>query len=152
MNSKFDVKPMASASRPQMSALPSSDGFLALIRAFFGSGGIARADELARMLQERNCGDYIGLARLLAAEQVFGFEWRDTLWVPMFQFDPYNFSVKSSFEKVWRERAPTLKGWQFANWLATPNASLANRRPLDVLDLDCQAVLSVAKLDPALLH
>lgn len=147
-----NVNPTASTLRAEINATPSSDGFLALLRAFFGSGGIARAIELEDMLQERQRGDYISLARLIANGRLFFFEWRDTLWVPMCQFDPRTFQIKPAFEKVWFELAPTLGGWQAANWLAMPNPALNNRRPIDVLDLDFQAVLSAAKLERGLMH
>lgn len=147
-----NVNPMASAPREEISATPSSDGFLALLRAFFGSGGIARAIELEGMLQERQRGDYISLARLIANGRLFFFEWRDTVWVPMCQFDPRNLQVKPAFEKVWFELAPTLGGWKTASWLAMPNPILDNQRPIDVVDLDVQAVLSAAKLERGLMH
>lgn len=54
-----NVNPRASALRAEIGAAPSSDGFLALLRAFFGSGGIARAIELEGMLQEKHRGDYL---------------------------------------------------------------------------------------------
>lgn len=141
-----------STSRPGIRAMPSSDGFVALLRAFFGSGGIARAIELESLLQERQRGDYISLARLIATGRLFFFEWRDALWVPMCQFDPRNLQIKPGFEKIWHELAPTLGGWQTANWLALPNVNLDHRRPIDVMDIDPPAVLLAARLERGLMH
>lgn len=137
MNNKIEIK--------SVDTNPSSNGFLTLIRAFFGSGGTARAEELERQLQERQRGDYISLARLMASGKVFVFEWRDTFWVPMFQFDPQDFSVKSTFERIRDELTPKLNGWQMAQWFAMPNARLDNRRPVDVLDVDFASVLAAAR-------
>ncbi|MDO9004066.1 MAG: hypothetical protein Q7V20_11480 [Aquabacterium sp.] len=135
-----------------MSVTPSNNVFMTLVRAFFVSGGTVRAEELERQLQERQRGDYISLARLMASGKVFFFEWRDAFWVPMFQFDPQNLSVKSTFERIRDELTPQLNGWQLAQWFAMPNVCLGNRRPADVLDLDFASVLAAARQDRGLAH
>lgn len=102
------------------------------------------SNDVNAMFQERQRGNYTSLARLMATGRVFFFEWRDTQWVPMCQFDPRDLQVKPAFEQVCQELARTLSRWHTANWLTTPNLALNHRRPIDVLELDAQAVLSAA--------
>lgn len=60
---------------------------MAMQVAFRDSGGLARGDDVARWLQGQSTGDVASLARLTVTAELFSFEWRDTFWVPMFQFD-----------------------------------------------------------------
>ena len=53
--------------------LPSSGGFAALLAAYRATGGTARGDDVARLLEDHGLGDFIGLARLIAGSEVFGF-------------------------------------------------------------------------------
>lgn len=146
--STFTPTSAAPASRPQsdeLSDTPSSNGFLALIRAFFGSGGTTRSEELSRLFDERYCGDRLSLAKLMAAERVFVFEWRHTLWIPMFQFDPRDLSPQPFMEKILAVLTPVCSGWQLANWFAKPHPRLGNRRPVDMVNQDLSAVLAAAR-------
>ena len=54
--------------------LPSSRGFGALLATFRATGGTAKGDDLARLLEVHGIGDFVGLARLIAADDVFGFK------------------------------------------------------------------------------
>jgi hypothetical protein len=127
--------------------LPTSHGFAALLAAYRASGGTARGDDVARLLKDHGSGDFIGLARLIASGAVFGFEWRKTLWIPMFQFELRDLSVKSAASRVLKQLGAGLDGWSSAAWFARPNSRLNYRAPVDLLATHLSEVLEVARTD-----
>ena len=124
---------------------PSSAAFAVLLGAYRNSGGTARGDDLAQLLADRRRGDYVGLARFLVAGHVFGFEWRKTVWIPMFQFDPHDLGVKPGLRQILTELTPCFDGWARAAWFVNANARLGGHRPLDLLDGDMTKVLDAAR-------
>ena len=126
---------------------PSSAGFAALLTAFRASGGTARGDDLARLLEDRQCGDFVSLAKLIAAREVFGFEWRQALWIPMFQFELRDLSIKPGAQQVLVELGRTCDGWTIAAWFVRTNSWLGGRSPVDLLDSDLSEVLDAARAD-----
>ena len=89
----------------------------------------------------------MGLTRLIESAEVFGFEWRRDLFVPMFQFDLPDLTVRPESRRVLAELLPALDPWSLAVWFGQPNSSLHGQRPLDLLDSDLPAVLEVARMD-----
>ena len=71
--------------RLQASAADDAE-FAAMRSAYHATGGFARGDDLARVLEDFGRGNLATLGRMVVAGEVFGFEWRHTLWIPMFQF------------------------------------------------------------------
>lgn len=127
--------------------LPSSRGFAALLATFRATGGTAKGDDLARLLEDHGIGDFVGLARLIAADDVFGFEWRGTLWIPMFQFELRDLSIKPAARAVLAELGAEFDGWARAAWFAQPNCWLHDRAPVNLLDTDLAEVLGAARTD-----
>ena len=127
--------PQSAATLPEIDVpiedSPTSRGFTALLAAYRASGGTARGDDVARLLADHGLGDFIGVARLIASSDVFGFEWRSTLWIPMFQFDLHDLSVKSSVQLVLGELGAGFDGWVRAAWFARPNNWLQRRKPVE---------------------
>ena len=121
--------------------------FEALCRAYRGSGGIAYAEDLARLLEERPVGGHLSLARLITSRQVLSFRWHGLIWVPMFQFDTADLTLRCGARQVLRELDGAFDGWAIAEWFVQPNAWLADRSPLDMLDADRTAVLQAARTD-----
>jgi hypothetical protein len=121
--------------------------FESLRAAYGASGGLAVGDELARLLEDRRHGGCAGLARLVVSAEVFGFGWRQAFWVPMFQFDPADLTVRPGSKEVLAELVPTYDGWALATWFVEPNAWLDGQRPLDLLPTDRASVLEAARAD-----
>ncbi|MEL4180847.1 hypothetical protein [Roseateles sp. PN1] len=129
---------------PSELEVPSGRGFIALLEAFRATGGTAPADVLARLLEEYQLGRACSLAQLVHTGQVFGFEWRSSLWIPMFQFEAQDLALKAEAQEV-RAALPQLwSGWAVAAWFAGANAHLAQCRPVDVLASDFEAVRRAA--------
>ena len=127
---------------------PCAYGFAAMRTAFLATGGIARADDLARLLDDdHRRGEFVDLARLIDSDEVFGFAWRDAFWVPMFQFELRDLSLKPRPRQVLIELPTQHDGWMLAAWFARPNAWLHERRPIELLDTHLPAVLDAARAD-----
>lgn len=138
---------IAPALEQDITPVPSERGFTALRDAYRETGGIADGDDLARLLEERQLGRYMSLARLIVLGGVFSFEWRGIYWIPMFQFGLQDLSLKPGPRQVLAELMPVLKEWPLAAWFARPNARLSRQRPVDLLDADLPAVLRAARAD-----
>lgn len=127
--------------------LPTRRGFAALRAAFRATGGTARGDDVARLLEGHGLGDFIGLARLIANRAVFGFDWCSVMWIPMFQFELRDLSVKPATQQVLAEWGAGFDGWSCATWFARPNPCLNFRIPVDLLATDLAEVLQAARTD-----
>ena len=130
-------------------AEPCDRDFAALREAYRATGGIARGDDLARMLNDRHSGDFVSLAMLILAREVFAFQWQQTFWVPMFQFELRDLSVKSNANahQVLSELVDQFDGWALAVWFAQPNPWLHGARPVDLLNSNLAEVLEAARTD-----
>jgi hypothetical protein len=140
------LKPPQALFEP-IGAVPDSRGFAALLAAYRASGGTARGDDVARLLEQHGVDDFIGLARLIASGRVFGFRWRETLWIPMFQFDLRDLSINPEAGRVLLELGSGFDGWARAVWFARPNIWLGDRPPVDLMVTDLKAVLAAARTD-----
>ncbi|MEO6280303.1 hypothetical protein [Roseateles sp.] len=129
---------------------PCGRGFVTLLESFRASGGTAPGDVLGRLLEDRQAGEAVSLAKLVHSAQVFGFEWRGSLWIPMFQFNADDLSLAAPPQAVRRELPQGWSGWAVALWFATPNAGLCGQRPVDLLRLDLAPVLQAAQALPPL--
>jgi len=108
---------------------------------------VVRRDVLARVLHGGEGADTATLGRLVITHGAFSFEWQANDWVPMFQFDLRDMSIKLRPRRVVAELAEVFDGWALAAWFAHPNRWLRNRRPLDVLDSSLTSVLDAARAD-----
>ena len=128
---------------------PCDQDFAALRTAYRASGGIARGDDLARLLDEHHSGDFVSLAMSILEGELFAFQWQQTFWVPMFQFDLRDLSVKPNpnARRVLTELAGEFDGWALALWFAQPNHWLHGARPVDVLNANLSEVLQAARTD-----
>jgi hypothetical protein len=121
--------------------------FTSMLRAFRETGGLMRGDEAAALLKQRNAGDVSSLARWIVTEQVLSFDWRGELWVPLFQFDLADMSIRPGISRIAAELMPAFDGWALANWFATPNTRLQERLPADLLATEADAVMQAARAD-----
>ena len=126
---------------------PCASDFEALRAAYRATGGLADGDDFARLLEDRQCGDCVSLARLIASRAVFGFPWHGRFWIPMCQFDRRDLSVRTSTRRIVEELMPPYDGWEMAAWFVQPNAWLNGSSPLDGIDSDAGQVLKAASVE-----
>ena len=133
--------------RPTASAAAADEAeFAAMRSAYQAAGGFARGDDLARVLENFGRGNLATLGRMVVAGEVFGFEWRHTLWLPMFQFTA-EMALKPGLKAVLAELASEYDGRRLAEWFVEPNGWLDEARPIDVLDSNPEEVLQAARAD-----
>ncbi|MEO8525622.1 MAG: hypothetical protein ABI460_12935 [Caldimonas sp.] len=121
--------------------------FEAMRAMYQPAGGLARGDDLARLLEDRARGDYVSLARLIVTNRIFGFEWQQSFWIPMFQFNLDDLSVRRGLRQVLGELASEFEGWRLAAWFIEPNAWLKQGRPVDLIDSNLSEVVQAARAD-----
>lgn len=121
--------------------------FAALRLAYMAFGGLARGDDLGRVMADHGPSTFISMTKLFADGEIFGFEWKGSTWIPMFQFGPADLSVKPESRRVRAELGEEFDGWTASAWFVEPNRWLAQRRPVDLLDSDVVAVLHAARVD-----
>jgi hypothetical protein len=125
--------------------IPSGQGFVGLLQAFRATGGTGPDEVVSRLLEEHQIGNTASLAKLIYTGQVFGFEWRANLWIPMFQFHAGDLALNASAQRVRAELPQPWSGWALASWFASPNAWLDASSPADSLDSDFEAVMHAAR-------
>lgn len=128
-------------------SLPSSHGFAAMLLAYKPTGGTLRGDDLSRLLEQRQKGEHVSLAKLIASREIFSFEWNYNAWVPMFQFDPVDMSVRQGTRQVLAELASVRHGWGLASWFIEPNAHLEGRLPVNLMGPELSAVINAARAE-----
>ena len=121
--------------------------FEALRCAYLAFGGLARGDDLARLLEERARGDFVSLARLIVSGRIFGFERQHIFWIPIFQFELDDLSVRQGMKPVLDELASTFGGWRLAVWFVEPNDWLKQSRPIDLIAIHPAEVAQAARAD-----
>jgi hypothetical protein len=124
---------------------PSCRGFIALLEAFRATRGTAPAEVVNRMLDENQCGSTNHIGTLIDTGQIFGFEWSDSLWIPMFQFETDDLILNVGAQSVRSELPISWSGWRIASWFAAPYAQLDGHIPADMLREDLEAVLRLAR-------
>jgi hypothetical protein len=127
-------------------AAPNDFDLITIRGAFRTTGGTLRGVDVARLFEDQQRGDYISLARMIVAGEIFSFEWNDTFWLPMFQF-ARDLSIKPGLAPVLGEWAGVYEGWSLAFWFAQPNEWLDGARPVEQLDANPAGVLAAARAD-----
>lgn len=121
--------------------------FNALIDAYKSNGGTVRADDLALLFEAQGKGNFDSVAQRIVSRDIFSFEWQAHRWVPMFQFNAHDLSVKHEVRRVVHELAAVLDNWTLAEWFTQPNVWLKDRRPVDMVDGHFSFVLDAARAD-----
>lgn len=82
-------------------------------------------------------------------QRIFGVRHRDAVYYPGFQFggDGRPLPVVRDVLRVFSGHG--LTDWEIALWLAAPTSSLSDRRPVDLLSDDPDAVVEAARLEVA---
>jgi hypothetical protein len=119
--------------------------FATMERAYARHGGVVGSDEAAWLLR-RHAGQPISvLARWIVERRVVSFTWQARLRVPLFQFTPCEMSLRAGVAEAARALGARSDDWAIALWFAQPNEWLEERAPVDVIELDPEAVARAAR-------
>ena len=136
----------ASATMQARRPVADDAGFIELLGAYRRSGGLVRLAEIAALLDRRRTGTGVAaLAAWLARQSVISFEWQAQAWLPWFQFKHPGYVPAPALAAVIAALSPVYGGWDLACWFARPNSSLADMPPVDLLDINPEAVLHAAR-------
>ena len=137
----------ANVDRTSFAALPERQRFDAMFATFEEAGGIANGDEVEGLLEERQTGNYVWLAKAMAGGEILSIAWSSTHWIPLFQFDRRDLSVHREVSCVLAELRDVYDNWEIGCWFTEPNSWLDARRPLDLLFIVPGRVSQAARAD-----
>ena len=121
--------------------------FIALQNAYRAYGGLSRLHSLNACAADRSGARGPAVEDLVAAGELFGFQWFHAMWVPMFQIDMSGPTVASGPQRVVAELGRSFDGWALASWFVEPNAWLARHSPIECLRSHLPDVLAAARAD-----
>ncbi len=130
-----------------ISTFPSDEGFVSMREHYSANGGIKNATALAQSHTGGQNGQLNSLANQILIGDVFSFEWRGQLWIPLFQFNPDGLTSRLCVRQVLNELTNVFDGWTMAVWFIQNNVWLANKKPIDLLDMRLSCVLNAARAD-----
>lgn len=133
--------------RYAMSSQFNHQGFDAMICAYQSCGGTSRADDVVLLMEQANEGNFVNVAKRIVSREIFSFEWQSHLWIPMFQFEMRDMSIKQDVRKIMNELSGVLDSWTLAAWFVQPNAWLQGGRPVDLIGVNMHDVLAAARAD-----
>lgn len=131
----------------ELAGVPNQDNFAALATAYQPSGGIFRAEDLVRL---EALGDGKARAELIGSitsGQILSFQWRQSYWVPIFQFEIGGTLQKDCARQVILELADTFDDWEKVVWFVQPNVWLDGARPLELMERRLPEVMHAARAD-----
>ncbi len=126
-----------------MDAVPDSDAhFIALLNAYRASGGLADGSEIAA---RQPLSGLSALGRAITARTVVSLDWAGQRWLPIFQFEPGDLTVRPPVRVLIEELSDVLDDWELADWFVEPNAWLGGAPPLRLVDTDFDRVHDTAR-------
>lgn len=121
--------------------------FVNLLNGFRESGGLARSNEVASLFQRRSEQHISVLGGWLIKRQAIAFEWHSKLWMPLFQFNPSDMTLRTGLAGILAELVVVCNDWEVANWFARPNPWLSDGLPADALAVAAPQVLWAARAE-----
>lgn len=120
-----------------------------VLHVYERTGGLWSSDEVSLMLRRRTAHPVSLLARWIVDTLVISLAWRGDYLLPAFQFDVGHATVRRPVFAVLEALDGTFKDLDLASWFALPNAHLDDAAPVDVIELDPDAVLEAAHAERA---
>jgi hypothetical protein len=118
--------------------------FVTMLNAYRGTGGLARAQEVASMMMVEGAPGMTAFAEWIIGRKLLSFEWQSQIWIPLFQFDRTDMSLHPGMRAVLQELSATMEPWEQAFWFCQPNLWLAERCPAELLRTDRVGVVNAA--------
>lgn len=131
----------------ELGGVPNQDNFAALASAYQSSGGIFRAEDLVRLAALGDGKDRAELIGSITSGQILSFQWRQSYWVPIFQFEIGGTVQKNSARQVILELADTFDDWEKVVWFVQPNVWLEGAKPLELMERQLPEVMHAARAD-----
>jgi hypothetical protein len=120
---------------------------LMMVDVYRRTGGLVGGAEVALLLRPHSTQPLSLLARWIVTRRLVSYVWQSEILVPLFQFDRHDMSVRRDTSQVVDELADTFDDWELATWFAQSNSWLQGAAPVELIDVDQQAVLQAARAD-----
>jgi hypothetical protein len=128
---------------PSCSALDTL--FTELLAAYRHSGGLARGSEVALRVANRRSDGTAWLEDCIERRTLVSLDWHSGLWLPLFQFEPSDMSLRNEVHRTCTELCGVMDGWDLAVWFIRPQRLLQHCSPLQLLDSDPERVFEAAR-------
>ena len=151
--SSADCYPQQRWREPEVAAPPSdllrhADPLLArMCAAYRRHGGLVLAEEAWATGTRGAAPGIAHLARCIVERRVVHFYGNGGSWLPLFQFNRSDMTVKPALQSVLSELDSAYDRWEVAQWFVSPHCELAQRMPVEVFATDPLAVAQAARLD-----
>ena len=131
-------------------AMPAGAGdldaqFTTIDSAFVRHGGMSCSNEVVRRMRGHKEQPISVLAKWIASRKVIAIDWRSSLLLPMFQFEPASFDLRPGCAEIVSELADFSDDWSIALWFAAPHPGLGGLPPVDVLATRRRDVFQAAR-------
>jgi hypothetical protein len=145
----YGARDAAASSRPtsRRPGIEPRHRWLQLSQRFADSGGMVSSSAFTAMLRGRCDQPLSVLARWIVDRHVLSFEACGERWLPLFQFEPGAWRVRSGVELAVGELRGVFDDDELVDWFATPNAWLSDRSPASLVATHATAVLEAARAD-----
>jgi hypothetical protein len=127
------------------SAQPLDTLFAELLNAYRRSGGLARGSEVAMRAARRRPAGTAWLEDCLQRRMLISLDWHSGLWLPLFQFDRSDMSLREEVRGPCAELSGVMDGWELAQWFIRPQCLLHHCSPLELVDTQPALVLEAAR-------
>ena len=118
--------------------------FVEMLRGYRRSGGLAREAEILDRSQSLRSPCWWVYS---PNGTIICFEWGQRFWLPWFQFDPSDMSLRPGPGRVIAELSAVFDGWAMASWFVKPNLWIGDSKPIDLIDDCLTGVLRAARAD-----
>ncbi|MDB5826037.1 MAG: hypothetical protein JWQ73_257 [Variovorax sp.] len=119
--------------------------FMELLAAYRPSGGLARGSEVAIRAASTRPDSMAGLEQCLEQRLLVSLDWHSALWLPLFQFDRSDMSLRNEVQRACAELRGVMDDWELAAWFVRPQCALHHCSPLHVLDAEPELVVEAAR-------
>jgi hypothetical protein len=114
---------------------------------FRNHGGVAHANDVIDRMRERCDQPMSRLARWIAGRAIVSLELHGEVWLPLFQFDRDNCSIRPEADQVIATLTPAFDDWELASWFVEPNTWLDGKLPVHLILRNAASVLNAARAD-----
>jgi hypothetical protein len=121
--------------------------FASMQTRFGRHGGMATGSELALELHGRVDAPTSRIASWISRRSVVSVRWHGETFLPLFQFDRTEMSIRRVVSDVIEELRSPFDSWELALWFIEPNLWLGGATALELLCTNERDVLGAARAD-----
>ena len=118
-----------------------------MVGVYTASGGLSTAEDVEKMLRQCIDQPISTLAKWIVRRSIVILQWRMKTFLPLFQFDLRDMSLRPEPSAVVRELTSAFDDWELACWFSEPNSWLRGERPVERIGVDFAEVLMAARAD-----